>query len=141
MSFVLACPLQTLGFHDCAIDDEKIEAIMRALAEASNRRNNGLKEMWFSSNYITHRGLQSLCETPTLSAFPHLQKLMLFAIDLLDDQEITQRFVQEILISPDTTVKELDISWCSEHAARYTIFIKILETNGTLLRLNVSLTL
>lgn len=128
--------LRKLGFHDCRLFDQHIESLIQALVDGDLHRC--LEELDLSKNCITSSGLRSLCALNP-STFPSLQKLTLNGNDILiDNEEITRRFVQELLLSDETTLKELHIAHCALFPVRYTLFIKALETNQQLRLLNMS---
>jgi hypothetical protein len=93
------------------------------------------------NNELTSRGLVYMCVALCPSVFPHLERLLLgHNRNLLEDPEITQRFVYNFLLADDgaTILKELDISYCCTWAVAYVYFLQALEINRTLLVLNIS---
>lgn len=130
--------LRKLRLEECSIDDRGLELMIQALVDGNHHRR--LEVLSLCNNEITSRGLAYLCVALLPSLFPHLQKLLLgHNRTLLDEPEITQRFVFSFLLAQDaTTLKELDISYCCSWAVAYFYFLKALETNRTLLALNIS---
>lgn len=123
--------LRKLGFHRCGIDDLEIQLIIEALVEGNLNRH--LEALDLRYNYITPHGLRSLSELLTPTAFPFLQKLKLSEnYVLLNDTDITQHFVQEILLVQGTCLKELYISRCGARPVGCSFIIKALETNHML---------
>jgi hypothetical protein len=129
--------LKKLRFDECCIDDKKLELIIQALVDGNHHRC--LESLSLRNNEITSRSLAYLCVALRPSIFPNLQQLLLgHNRNLLEEPDITQRFVYNFLLAADAIVKELDVSFCCTWAVAYAYFLKALETNRTLLVLNIA---
>jgi Leucine Rich repeat len=129
--------LKKLRFDECCIDDRGLEWIVQAVVDGNH--HHGLESLSLRHNEITARGLAYLCVALRPSIFPRLQQLLLgHNRNLLEEPDVTQRFVSHFLLAPDTMIKNLDVSFCCTWAVAYVYFIKALETNRTLLVLNIA---
>ena len=78
-------------------------------------------------NEITPRGLRALC---ALREFPVLETIILTGnLRVLDDVETAQMFVDQVVLAPDTALKDLQATSCSYGAAGFAVLVNALESS------------
>lgn len=96
-----------------------MESILHALIDGGH--NPRIGELALQSIIITSDELEVLCRTTLVPAlFRCLETLVLRSnLQLLDNVAITQRFIQQVLVVPGTTLKKFDVDSCSKKSASY----------------------
>jgi hypothetical protein len=126
--------LQILSFNSCYLGNAAVDDISQALTRGNFK---SLKEVHFDNNSISGRGLLAVSILSMKSRLS-LEKLwILNNPSLLDTAEHTAFFAENMLMD-NPTLKELYIGSCSKESLGYTVIIRALETNNTLMKLHMT---